>query len=88
MNSILARANIRIQKGVLAARDKRMGVLDELIRAVCAFFLYILHLYVSLLLQVKFVKFFAWEDRWIDRVMDSREAEIEWIVKGKVNYFG
>ena len=39
LNSILARSNIRIQKGVLAARDKRMGVLDELIKSVCAFFL-------------------------------------------------
>jgi hypothetical protein len=39
LNHILARSNIRIQKGVLAARDKRMGVLDELIKSVCAFFL-------------------------------------------------
>ena len=38
LNSLLARWNIRIQKGVLAARDKRMGVLDELISAVCIFF--------------------------------------------------
>ena len=38
LNKILARRNIRIQKGLLAARDKRMGVLDELIRAVWSFF--------------------------------------------------
>lgn len=38
LNSFIARRNIRIQKGVLTARDKRMGVLDELIRAVCTFF--------------------------------------------------
>jgi hypothetical protein len=31
--------SIRIQKAVLAAHDKRMGVLDELIRAVCTFFI-------------------------------------------------
>jgi hypothetical protein len=37
---------------------------------------------------VKFVKFFAWEDRWINRAMDSREAEMKWMVKGKVNYLG
>ena len=37
LNSFIARRNIRIQKGVLAARDKRMGLLDELIRAVWTF---------------------------------------------------
>lgn len=34
LNSFIARRSIRIQKGVLAARDKRMGVLNELISAV------------------------------------------------------
>ena len=50
LNSFIARRNIRIQKGVLAARDKRMGVLDELIRAVCTFFFHlILQLYIHYL---------------------------------------
>lgn len=65
--------------------DKRMGVLDGLIRAVCAFFLQILHLCIIIILQVKFVYFIAWEDRWINRVMDSREAEMKWMIKGKFN---
>lgn len=34
LNSYIARRSIRIQKGVLAAKDKRMGVLNELIGAV------------------------------------------------------
>ena len=34
LNSYLAKRSIRINKGTLAARDKRMGVLDELIKAV------------------------------------------------------
>lgn len=34
LNSFIARRSIRIQKGVLSARDKRMGVLNELIGAV------------------------------------------------------
>ena len=34
LNSYIARRSIRIQKGLLAARDKRMGVLTELISAV------------------------------------------------------
>jgi len=65
LNSYISRRSIRIQKGVLAARDKRMGVLNELIGA------------------VKFIKFFAWEERWIQRALNSREAEMKWMVKGK-----
>jgi len=34
LNNILSRRSVRIQKGILAARDKRMGVLNELIGAV------------------------------------------------------
>ena len=34
LNSMIARRSIEIQKGVMAARDKRMGVLNELISAV------------------------------------------------------
>lgn len=64
LNSYVARRSIRIQKGVLAARDKRMGVLNELIGA------------------VKFIKFFAWEERWIQRALDAREFELKWMIKG------
>jgi hypothetical protein len=34
LNIALSRRAIRIQKGVLTARDKRMGVLTEMIQAV------------------------------------------------------
>ena len=37
LNSFLTKRSIRIQKGVMTARDKRMGVLNELIGAVCYF---------------------------------------------------
>ncbi|KAJ3509036.1 hypothetical protein NMY22_g16428 [Coprinellus aureogranulatus] len=67
LNSALSRRSIRIQKGVLGARDKRMGVLNELIGA------------------VKFIKFFAWEDRWIQRALDAREDEMKWMVKARIN---
>lgn len=67
LNSLIARRTVRIRKGVMAARDKRMGVLSELIGA------------------VKFIKFFAWEDRWIERVLVTREAEMKWMVKARVN---
>jgi hypothetical protein len=35
LNSYIAKRSIRIQKGMMATRDKRMGVLNELIGAVC-----------------------------------------------------
>ncbi|KAF8439690.1 multidrug resistance-associated ABC transporter [Boletus edulis BED1] len=34
---------------------------------------------------VKFIKFFAWEERWIDRTMDARGVEMEWMVKARLN---
>jgi ABC-type multidrug transport system fused ATPase/permease subunit len=67
INNLLAKRAIRIQKGVLAARDKRMGVLNELIGA------------------VKFIKFFAWENRWIARALDSRKIEMDWLIKMRIN---
>lgn len=30
---------------------------------------------------VKFIKFFAWEERWIERAMDARGVEMDWMVK-------
>ncbi|KAJ7479990.1 hypothetical protein B0H11DRAFT_2173507 [Mycena galericulata] len=67
LNSYLARRSIRIQKGVLKAKDGRMRVLNELISA------------------VKFIKFFAWEQRWIDRALKARNEEIKWMIKGNLN---
>lgn len=37
MNSYIARRSIGIEKGLLSARDKRMGVLNELFGAVRKF---------------------------------------------------
>jgi len=74
---------IRIQKGDLAARDKRMGVLTEPIGAVCIF---LFNIAISYHDRINSIKFFAWEERWINRTMDSREAEMKWIIKGKVNF--
>ncbi|KAF9447375.1 hypothetical protein P691DRAFT_782489 [Macrolepiota fuliginosa MF-IS2] len=67
LSKILSSLTVRIQKGVMASRDKRMGVVNELIGA------------------VKFVKFFAWEDRWIQRALDARENEMKWLVKARLN---
>ncbi|KAJ7179617.1 hypothetical protein C8R46DRAFT_1074274 [Mycena filopes] len=68
LNSYISKRSIRIQKGVLKAKDGRMAVLNELISA------------------VKFIKFFAWEQRWIDRALKARATEISWIVKARINY--
>ncbi|KAJ7591990.1 P-loop containing nucleoside triphosphate hydrolase protein [Mycena floridula] len=65
--SYLARRSLEIGKGGMIARDKRMGVLDEILKA------------------AKFIKFFAWEDRWIQRALDAREVELGWMVKTRWN---
>ncbi|KAJ7057949.1 hypothetical protein C8F01DRAFT_1210797 [Mycena amicta] len=70
LNSYLTKRSIRIQKGVLKARDERMSVLTELIGA------------------IKFVKFFAWEERWIDRALTARGNELKWMVKARINGVG
>jgi hypothetical protein len=57
--------SVNIQKGLLAARDKRMGVVSEVVSS------------------VKFIKFFAWEEKWIERAERERKEELKWIVKGK-----
>ena len=63
LNSFLASRSMRIQRGLLAARDKRMSVLNEIIAS------------------VKFIKFFGWEEKWINRAEESRKGEIGWLVK-------
>ena len=39
LNRFLVKRRVRIQKGTLAARDKRMGALNELISAVSSVFI-------------------------------------------------
>ncbi|KAF8872717.1 hypothetical protein CPB85DRAFT_1378897 [Mucidula mucida] len=34
---------------------------------------------------VKFIKFFAWEDKWIKKTMDVRDVEVSWLVKSRIN---
>ncbi|KAF9555967.1 multidrug resistance-associated ABC transporter [Agrocybe pediades] len=63
----LTRRSVRIQKELLAQRDKRMTVVNELLST------------------VKFIKFFAWEERWIDKALDVRELEMQWLIKARTN---
>ena len=67
LNDVMAKRTNAIAKGTSTARDKRMGVLNELVAS------------------AKFVKFFAWEDRWVKRVLDARAVELQWMVKGRLN---
>ena len=32
-------------------------------------------------LQIKFVKFFAWEEQWIKKIIEARQVEIDWLKK-------
>ncbi|TDL15864.1 hypothetical protein BD410DRAFT_816853 [Rickenella mellea] len=34
---------------------------------------------------IKFIKFFAWEDRWIQRALDARKYELSCRVRGNIN---
>ncbi|KDQ16441.1 hypothetical protein BOTBODRAFT_186495 [Botryobasidium botryosum FD-172 SS1] len=67
LNRYFSRRTITIAEELLAARDKRMGLLNELIGA------------------VKFIKFFAWEEKWIKRVQGLRETELKWVLKDRIN---
>ncbi|KAJ7725660.1 hypothetical protein DFH07DRAFT_1002530 [Mycena maculata] len=42
----------------------------------------------ELISAVKFVKFFAWEQRWIDRALNARNEEIKRLVKSHINDIG
>jgi len=44
----------------------------------------------ELITEAKFIKFFAWEGKWIDRTLTAREKELAWVVKERFNdtFFG
>jgi len=72
----------------MAARDGRMAVLNELIGAVRLSSSTLSFSSVDArigIYQIKFIKFFAWEDKWIGRTMDAREVEIKWMIKSRLN---
>src|ERR1700761_7083229 len=64
LNNYLSKREWGIRKSLLAARDERMGVLNEILTA------------------IKFIKFFAWEGRWIERTEQARNTELGWLIKG------
>lgn len=33
--------------------------------------------------QVKFIKFFAWEEQWIGRASEARAGELSWMTKSE-----
>ncbi|KAH8810190.1 hypothetical protein DL96DRAFT_1821685 [Flagelloscypha sp. PMI_526] len=35
--------------------------------------------------SIKFIKFFAWEEKWVDRALDKRAAEMKQIVRARIN---
>jgi ABC-type multidrug transport system fused ATPase/permease subunit len=67
-NHFLSTRSYAIQKVLLAARDKRLNVLNELIGA------------------IKFIKFFAWERQWEERVGEARNEELKVMIKGKPSF--
>ena len=67
LRRLLACRSVSISKGLSAARDECMGVLNELLGA------------------IKFIKFFALEDRWSQQTMDAQKKELSWMVKSRIN---
>ena len=39
----------------------------------------------ELISEVKFIKFFAWEDRWITRALKARGKELNWLIRERLN---
>ncbi|KAF8756276.1 P-loop containing nucleoside triphosphate hydrolase protein [Rhizoctonia solani] len=37
--------------------------------------------------SIKFIKFSAWESRWINRVLEARSDELKWLRKLKISFF-
>ncbi|KAG8762089.1 hypothetical protein FRC11_011215 [Ceratobasidium sp. 423] len=37
--------------------------------------------------SIKFIKFSAWESRWVNRVLEARSEELKWLRKLKVSFF-
>lgn len=35
--------------------------------------------------QIKFVKYFSWEEMWMGRTMEARNEEMAWRQKGRIN---
>ena len=35
--------------------------------------------------KIKFIKLFAWENKWIQRTLDSREKELLWLRREQLN---
>ena len=64
LNSFIAKRSIRIEKGLLVASDKRIGMLNELIGDVCpSHSVSSCNPWLTCGVQVKFIKFFGWEER-------------------------
>jgi len=35
--------------------------------------------------SIKFIKFFAWEEQWIGKIVDKRMVEMKWLSKGELS---
>ncbi|KAF7982635.1 hypothetical protein HWV62_27065 [Athelia sp. TMB] len=85
INSFITKRAVKIQKGASVARDKRMQLVNELIGAVRVFKASSIYAMALTFAKIKFVKFFAWEGRWIERVMGARKNELSWLIKSRIN---
>ena len=69
--ALIAPTQGRIMKAFIAMRIKTMLWTDKRAK-----------LLQELLGGMKIIKFFAWEERWIDQAMAARQEELRWQAKG------
>lgn len=84
-NYFLLRYMYRLRKSLLEVRDKRMREVNQAIQAIKVRFRfpYNIRWDPDSLPCVQFIKFFAWEVKWVDRIMAARSREMAWLRKSK-----
>jgi hypothetical protein len=80
VNWIIAKFNVKYEKGIATARDKRTSVVNELISSVsapdtCS------RTDANRRPQIKFIKFGGAEERWLKKANDARDVELDWFLK-------
>ncbi len=71
----------KLRKAVSNAKDQRMSALNELIGAVRSQYTGTLAR-ISYSQKIKFVKLFAQEYEWTDRILEARKKELALLAKG------
>jgi hypothetical protein len=82
LNAYLTNKKVKLSRSRLDAKDKRMGPFVMFVLAGTSNTpLLPIAVLNELIAEAKPLKFYAWENKWIARAMETREAELGWFVK-------